>query len=162
MRTIALSILTLLFATTVSAQTLFKTGSTELDNDLTIINKEAKTDLGLFKTDLSVEFGVSVGKIDNLLNMKMEPGEIYLSLEISKIGGRSLDDVVKCYKSNKDKGWGYIAKEMGIKPGSAEFHELKGNSKNKKNKGNSGSKGGSNGSSNKGNSGKGNSGKGKK
>jgi hypothetical protein len=29
------------------------------------------------------------------------------------------------YKQSKGKGWGVIAKELGIKPGSPEFHALK-------------------------------------
>ncbi|HEX9934232.1 MAG TPA: hypothetical protein VGB38_03460, partial [bacterium] len=29
------------------------------------------------------------------------------------------------YKSGKGKGWGVIAKSLGIKPGSDEFHALK-------------------------------------
>lgn len=35
------------------------------------------------------------------------------------------DQVVQVYKANQGKGWGVIAKRMGIKPGSAEFHALK-------------------------------------
>ena len=70
----------------------------------------------------------------------MEPAEIYLSLELSKLSGRSVDEVVEIYKVHKDKGWGYIAKQLGIKPGSAEFHKLKENTKNKEAKGKSKSK----------------------
>jgi hypothetical protein len=33
--------------------------------------------------------------------------------------------VLAVYKPNRKKGWGAIAKELGIKPGSAEFHALK-------------------------------------
>jgi hypothetical protein len=33
--------------------------------------------------------------------------------------------VMATYESHKGKGWGVIAKELGIKPGSAEFHALK-------------------------------------
>ena len=38
---------------------------------------------------------------------------------------RSWDEVLREYKENKGKGWGVIAKNLGIKPGSREFHELK-------------------------------------
>ena len=64
--------------------------------------------------------------------------------------------MVEVYKSNKSKGWGAIAKEMGIKPGSAEFHAMK---KSMKSKG--GSKSNSNGKSNSNDDNKGK-GKGKK
>ena len=36
-----------------------------------------------------------------------------------------MDIVLKEYKANKGRGWGVIAKKLGIKPGSKEFHELK-------------------------------------
>ena len=140
------------------AQLNFNTGSSELDADLKIINSDAKADMSSFKTDLSVEFKVSTKKIDQMLSMKMEPGEVYLALEIAKIAKREIDDVLKVYKANKDKGWGYIAKQMGIKPGSPEFHALKGDSKNKSAKGKSNK---SNGKGNSSGQSKGNSGKSK-
>lgn len=133
------------------AQLNFNTGSPELDSDLNSINVTAKVDLGVFKVDLSAEFGVPSKDIDAMFSLKLEPAEVYLVLEISKISGKPSSDVITCYKTNKSKGWGYIAKEMGIKPGSPEFHELKGNSKNKKAKGNS-SKPANNGNGNNGNS----------
>lgn len=64
----------------------------------------------------------------------MAPGEIYLALEISKLSKIPIDEVIIIYKKNKSKGWGYIAKEAGIKPGSAEFHQLKNNTNSQKNK----------------------------
>ena len=70
----------------------------------------------------------------------MEPAEIYFALELSKLSSRSIDQVVEIYEVNKDKGWGFIAKELGIKPGSPEFHSLKEQTKNKGAKGKSKSK----------------------
>ena len=55
----------------------------------------------------------------------MEAGEIYLALEIAKLSKTPVDEVITIYKNNKSKGWGYIAKEAGIKPGSPEFHQMK-------------------------------------
>lgn len=138
-------LLLFVFAANISfGQISFKTGDTSFDAELNVINKEAKSDLSLFKTDMSAEFSVSVPKIESLLKV-MQPAEALLTLKISKISKQPLDIVTKSYKTNKDKGWGYIAKEMGIKPGSAEFHALKGKSKKKASgKGNSGSKGKSN------------------
>lgn len=116
-------------------QTSFNTGSAEFDANLSIIDIEAKADLPKFKTDLKTDFNISIPKIDQMISLKMEPGEIYLALEIAKIAKRPIDDVIKSYNVNKGKGWGYIAKEMGIKPGSPEFHALKGKGKNKSSKG---------------------------
>jgi hypothetical protein len=36
-----------------------------------------------------------------------------------------IDTVQKNYMANRGQGWGVIAKQLGIKPGSNEFHALK-------------------------------------
>ena len=121
-----------------NAQVPFNTGNAELDDDLSTINANAKLDYGTFKADLKLSYNISDKKIDYLsVSAKMEPAEIYLSLELSKLSGRSVDEVVEIYKIHKDKGWGYIAKQLGIKPGSDEFHKLKENTKKKEAKGKS-------------------------
>lgn len=123
---------TLLFLVTVNfshAQIAFRTGDKGLDAELNILNTEAKRDLTKFKDEVSKEYSLSKEKIQALLDKKMEPAEIILSGRIAKISKRPVDDVVKSYEKNKGKGWGVVAKEMGIKPGSAEFHALKGKPK---------------------------------
>jgi hypothetical protein len=154
MKNLTLSLVVLFVSTLSYGQISFNTGSAELDADLNIINSDAKADLPSFKASLSAEFSVSTKKVDYMLSLNMAPGDVYVSLSISNIGGKSIDDVIDCYKTNKSKGWGYIAKEMGIKPGSPEFHALKGKGKNKSSKGKSGNSGKGN-SNGKGNNGKG-------
>lgn len=117
------------------AQIAFKSGNAELDADLNNINVNAKLDLGKFKADLSLNYDVSGPKIDALFSLNMEPAEVYMALEIGAITGKPTDEVVNVYKAKKDKGWGVIAKELGIKPGSAEFHALKNKTKGKTGKG---------------------------
>ena len=132
MRKAVILILALLFTIISNAQVLFNTGSAELDKDLNKINADAKLDFGAFKTTLALSYDISDIKIDYLsISVKMEPAEVYLALELSKLSGRSIDQVVEVYEVNRDKGWGFMAKELGIKPGSPEFHTLKGNTKNK-------------------------------
>jgi hypothetical protein len=58
-----------------------------------------------------------------------------LILELAKILKKPVDDVFTVYKSNRGKGWGAISKELGIKPGSPEFHALKNSAGNKAQKG---------------------------
>jgi len=55
----------------------------------------------------------------------MTAGDIYLTLEIAKITKKSVNQVVEAYQNNREKGWGTIAKELGIVPGSDEFNQLK-------------------------------------
>lgn len=118
----------------VGAQVTFNTGDVDFDANLNIINTSAKSDLTGFKTDLTATFGVSTKNIDYMFSINMEPGEIYLALEISTAVNKPIETVVASYEANKDKGWGYIAQQMGIKPGSEAFHALKGKSKARKDK----------------------------
>lgn len=114
----------------------FKSGSLEIDTDLKSIDIEAQADFGLFKAEMGGSYNISEKKIDELhASVKMSPAEIYLALEIGKLTNKPIEEVVNVYKANRDKGWGVIAKELGIKPGSKEFHALKGNVKGKASKG---------------------------
>lgn len=134
-------LITLCISTILNAQNFSlsaKSGDAELDASLTDINIKAQVDLPLFKKDLSVEFNIGENKIDKMLEIQMSPADIYMTFEIAGLVKKDPEIVVESFKKNKDKGWGVIAKELGIKPGSAEFHALKGKAKNKKNKGNKG------------------------
>lgn len=129
-----------------------KSGDVELDANLNDINIKAKTDIKIFKKDLSVEFNINEPKIDKMIvDLKMSPADVYMTLQVAEMTKKDQDVVLKSFTANKDKGWGVIAKEMGIKPGSPEFHALKGKAKNKKDKGNKGhghDKGGGHGNGN--------------
>ena len=112
-----------------------KSGDVELDANLNDINIKAKTDLKIFKKDLSLEFNIGEPKIDKMIvDLKMSPADAYMVLQVASETKKEPDMVLNSFTTNKDKGWGVIAKEMGIKPGSPEFHALKGKAKNKKDK----------------------------
>ena len=137
MKKIISTITMLCLALVINAQTQLsfsaKSGDKELDLTLSNMNTDARANLSVFKSDLSVSFGVTTTKIDKLL-VTMQPAEVYLTLQIGKIVNKPVDDLVVIYNKHKGKGWGVIAKEMGIKPGSKEFHALKGKAKDKGNK----------------------------
>jgi hypothetical protein len=138
MKKVIILFLTVFLSVISNAQVSFNTGNAEFDSDLGKINADAKLDFGAFKTNLALSYDISDKKIDHLsISVKMEPAEIYLALELTKLSGKSIDQVVEIYEVNKDKGWGFIAKELGIKPGSPEFHKLKEDTKNKGAKGKS-------------------------
>ena len=114
----------------------------ELNQSLIAIDANANLDFGSFKVDISGSYSITGKKIDYLsIEIGMSAGDIYLTVELAKITGRSVDQVVNVYKTHKDKGWGVIAKELGIKPGSSEFHALKDNAKEKGKKSNTGNNG---------------------
>ena len=99
--------------------------ATGLDSFLGEINVSAQSDLGGFRTDLSVTFGVSSGEVDGLFKIFASPADVYITLRIGEVADVKIDRVVDQYRSNKGQGWGVIAKNLGIKPGSAKFHALK-------------------------------------
>ena len=45
--------------------------------------------------------------------------------QLGQITQHPPEAVIKVYQSGKGRGWGELAKDLGIKPGSAEFHALK-------------------------------------
>ncbi|MGZ3866420.1 MAG: hypothetical protein ACXVC6_02055 [Bacteroidia bacterium] len=123
----SLFILALLVINLVHAQEIKfnpKTGDVEMDGFLTQINNEAKKDLSAFTGQVANKFNVAKNDIDKLLK-DMAPGDVYMSAQVADIIKKPVTEVSTTYTKNKSKGWGEIAKEMGIKPGSAEFHQLK-------------------------------------
>ncbi len=121
---------------TTSAFAQYNTGDIQLNASLTKIDANAQLDFGGFKADLSASYNVSTGKIDSWsADLGMKAGDIYLALETAKITKKPVDEVVIVYQKHKDKGWGVIAKELGIKPGSPEFHALKNSAGGKASKG---------------------------
>jgi hypothetical protein len=115
----------------------YNTGSTEFDASLQTINTNANSDLSAFKLNISKTYGTPISQVESMFSISMTAGDIYIAFELGRIVKRPIQEVITVYQKHKGKGWGAIAKEMGIKPGSAEFHALKGNAKNKSAKGKS-------------------------
>jgi hypothetical protein len=118
----------------------YNTGDDELNRTLVTIDANASLNFGAFRADISGRYNVTEGKIDFLAaEVGMNAGDIYMTMELAMITGKSIDQVIVEYNKYHGKGWGVIAKELGIKPGSPEFHALKGNAKrNGKNPGRGG------------------------
>lgn len=131
--------LALLLLANISFGQDYNSGDTELDANLKIVNTNANKDLAAFKLDLTKTFNVPMPKVEACFKVGMAPADAFMAFQISKIAKKPIEDVITVYKTSKSKGWGAMAKELGIKPGSAEFHALKGKAKDKS-KGNSKSK----------------------
>ncbi len=99
--------------------------ASELDGLISRLNVEAKADLGAFKVRLSTHFGVPVPRVDTVMTSVATPGDAYMCFRVGQVTSQPVDVVVKEYQANKGQGWGVIAKNLGIKPGSKEFHALK-------------------------------------
>jgi len=121
----------LMLASSVSFGQIFKTGDAELDASLKVVNTDANKDLPTFKLDLSKRFNVGLPKVEACFKVGMAPSDAFMALQVADLTRRPVEDVITVYKKSKSKGWGAMAKEMGIKPGSPEFHALKGKVKEK-------------------------------
>jgi len=115
-----------------------------LESFLDEVEVRASKDMGTFRADLRLNFDVSNGTLDGLFEVMSKPSDVYMCLRIGEVAKLPLDRVVDERQKHKGQGWGVIAKNLGIKPGSEEFHALKagrlssnsvGGSSDKKNKG---------------------------
>ena len=96
-----------------------------LDGFLNNLNIQAKADMNGFSAKLSVQFGVPEVQVRTVIGTVKEPSDAFMCLQLGQWTHQPTEQVVEVYKTNHGKGWGVIAKEMGIKPGSTEFHALK-------------------------------------
>jgi hypothetical protein len=96
-----------------------------LESFLDEIEIRASKDMGSFRADLRLNFDVSDGTLDGLFEIMPKPSDVYMCLRVSEVAQQPIDRVVEEHQQHKGQGWGVIAKNLGIKPGSEEFHALK-------------------------------------
>jgi len=102
------------------------TGDKDLDVVLSNLNVEAGVHVDAFVSELSISYTIPKVQIEELVyNMRMPFGDVFVSVWLASSIKEPLSVVVKEYEVNKDKGWGVMAKNLGIKPGSDAFHSLK-------------------------------------
>ncbi|QXE89212.1 hypothetical protein KP001_12150 [Geomonas subterranea] len=101
------------------------TAFASLDSFLSSLNVQARADMSGFSAKVSAQFGVPTAKVQMVLQSVPEPADAFMLFQLGQYSGKPVDQVYQVYQPNKKKGWGAIAKELGIKPGSAEFHALK-------------------------------------
>ncbi len=116
----------LTFATEIGFSYNSNTGDKELDLSLGELNINAKGDMDNFVKSLSVSYGVKQEQVEKLVHIEnIPPADVYMVIKVSKVSGNPINLVLHEYKAGKGKGWGVIAKRLGIKPGSEAFHALK-------------------------------------
>ena len=102
------------------------TGDTKLDAFLQKMNTAAKVDPDGFFKDLSARHGIPEADIRQVQETQgLTGGDLFMATALAKATHRPVLAVAEDYRKNEGKGWGVMAKEMGIKPGSPAFHELK-------------------------------------
>lgn len=60
-----------------------------------------------------------------IVDRRWAPGDVYYACSIASVLGRPCRYVVDEWERDHGQGWGALARRLGIKPGSAEFHRLK-------------------------------------
>ena len=104
-----------------------RTGDTKLDATLGDLNICTQGDnLSDFIANLSLSYKIPRMEIERLISKwEMSPGDAYMTVGLAVICNSPVQTVVEEYRTCKEKGWGAIAKGLGIKPGSKEFKALK-------------------------------------
>lgn len=101
------------------------TAHADLDGFLDDLDLRAHADKNGFHATLSHQFGKPVREIQAISDRVTRPADAFMALQLGKFTNQSPEKVFRMYEKNRGKGWGAMAKELGIKPGSAEFHALK-------------------------------------
>ena len=105
----------------------FRTGDVWMDTQLGQVSDYGRRDRSYFVDDLVGAYGAPRYLVNELLDKRRwDPGDVFYASALAYTARRPLLDVTREYENNKGQGWGVIAQRMGIKPGSAEFHALKG------------------------------------
>jgi hypothetical protein len=97
----------------------------DLAGFLNALNAEAKADPDSYSQKLGSQFGVAAEKVHDIINVVENPADAFMVLQVGQMTQKEPEQVLEQYERNKGKGWGVIAQELGIKPGSDEFHALK-------------------------------------
>lgn len=89
------------------------------------LNIKAQADPSGFRARLAARFKVGDVTIKTVLDNVGEPADAYMLLRLGEMSNQPMDHVIEKYRAEKGKGWGVLARSLGIKPGSKAFHALK-------------------------------------
>jgi len=107
---------------------LFSSGGIVTAGDfdwMTDFNISAEADPSGFRAVLAARFNLGDAQINAVLSNVERPADAYMVFRFGEISAKPTEYVIERYRSEKGKGWGALAKSLGIKPGSKEFHALK-------------------------------------
>jgi len=103
----------------------FRSGDLWVDSRLGEINDYGYRYRDPFINEMTGYYGAPRPLVLDLFERRWSPGDIYYACSIAHVLGVPCINVVREYDRHPGQGWGAIAKRMGIKPGSAQFHRLK-------------------------------------
>ncbi len=97
----------------------------DLDGFLSGLNDTARSAPNEYTARLSVQFGVPQPQVYSLMRSVGTPADAFMCYQLAQMLHLPPERIVQTYNANRGRGWGVIAKELGIKPGSPQFHALK-------------------------------------
>jgi len=92
-----------------------------LDN----IDVKAQADSSGYRFSLASRFKVGDAQVSAVIGAVDRPSDAYMIFRLGELSHRPVARVMEVYRANRRQGWGVMAKRLGIKPGSPEFHALK-------------------------------------
>lgn len=102
------------------------TGDAELDSFLVSINVRFNEQPAYYAEQLAVSTTLQPTTLRSyLVERRYSPADVYMIGELAQLSGKSASQVASAYEANRGQGWGAVARSLGIKPGSPQFHELK-------------------------------------
>ena len=96
-----------------------------LEKNLHEINLITKFNMIEFSSKVARTWGTSEQNVLLGFSHGLNAYEVYLVIALAKLSGRQPLTVITIYEQNRNKGWGALAKSLGIKPGSKSFKTLK-------------------------------------
>lgn len=103
-----------------------RTGDAWVDTTLDDINRYASRYRGPFIDEMTRYYDAPRDLVSDLLGKRgWAPGDVYYACALAQVVGQPCRNVVQAWERDHAQGWGVIARRMGVKPGSAEFHRLK-------------------------------------
>jgi hypothetical protein len=106
-----------------------------LDDFIQNVNIQARADIVNFSAKVGIQFGVSESEVMMVLTTVRVPADAFMVFQLGQMAHQQPESVMQVYQKQKGHNWGNIAKEIGIKPGSPEFHALKSGDLHFKNEG---------------------------
>ena len=107
-----------------------RSGDAWIDAQLGDVNVFARGNLDGYVDEVVVSTGAPRYYVrEMVVDRGWAPGDVYYACLIARQLGRPCAFVADAYEREmrgRGRGWGALAQELGIRPGSAEFHALKG------------------------------------
>ena len=103
-------------------------GDVWVDARLGDFNVYASGNLDGFVDEVVVSYGAPRVLVrEYVVERRWPPGDVYYACALAHYSHHRCEYVLDLWERDHGRGWGVIAKRLGIKPGSPAFHALKGN-----------------------------------